>query len=379
MQFHSLRPLLSAVLLIALLQTACKEPFTPEVDKKNMNLLVVEGNISDGTAPTTVRLSRTAEVGDVTYSVETNALVWVEDEQASRYYLPGKNDGTYTAVLAGLSAEKKYRLRIQVGGSDYASEFVTMKRTPPIDQVGWVKGASGVSIGVSTHDSQGSTRYYRWEYSHTWEFRSPYISTIDYQNRAIVDRPNYMDIYKCWKSENSTLILIGSSASLSQDVIKDFRLLNIPANSWQLSVLYSVLVRQYAMSEAEYKYWQKIKKNTEEIGSIFDPQPSEIPGNVKCLTRPEEQVLGFVGASVPQEKRIFISADEVRPWHYQQDCAMVDVSADPDSLESAFGYNMAEPLEKYITEKGQTRYTGTSTMCVDCTLRGTNIKPSFWP
>lgn len=364
---------------VSILVIACKEPYFPSVENKDIHYLVVEGFISDQTSSTTIRLSRTTDLATRAKANELHALLFVEDEANNRYYLPETGGGTYSSVLRGVELNKKYRLRIRTSdGKEYLSDFEMLKKTPAIDKVDWQRLPNGITIDVSAHDSEKKTHYYRWSYDQTWEFHSEHTSILDYVNQRIVDRDQSIPIFKCWQSASLKSILINSTARLNDDVVTNFHLINITEGDWKISVLYSMLVKQYAMSEAEYLYWEKIKKNTEDIGSIFDPQPSEIPGNIHCLTDPQEQVIGFVGACSTVEKRIFISNNEVSPWKFRMGCNVVDVPNNPDSLKAAFGGGSLEPLESYISMTG-IRFTGASAECVDCRLRGTNIKPSFWP
>lgn len=358
---------------------SCKDPYYPNIEDKGISYLVVEGTIFNGNAITLIKLSRTVDLSTKIMKIETGAVVTVEDEENRSYRLWESGNGTYSATLGTLQAGNKYRLRIKTkDGKEYLSDFTEMKATPEIDDINWQKNSEGLSIRVNTHNDQNDTRYYRWEYEQTWEFHSSYVSNYDYVNEKIIDRPNEPDIFRCWRNANSNSVLIGSTANLSQDRIDNYTLIQIPANSWQLSVLYSVLVKQYALTEQEYQYWQKIKKNTEDLGSIFDPQPSEIPGNIKCIAEPGEQVIGYIGACIPREKRIFISNTDVSPWRYLQSCFTVDVPDNPDSLRVAFGGGTVDPIDRY-SDGGKSRYTGAETTCIDCTLRGSNIKPSFWP
>ncbi|MEJ7664694.1 MAG: DUF4249 family protein [Hymenobacter sp.] len=56
--------------------------------------------------------------------------------------------------------------------------------------------------------------------------------------------------------------------------------------SSKLYYLYSILVRQYALTPEEFAYWDKLRKNTENLGTLFDPLPSQLSGNVHRLTMP---------------------------------------------------------------------------------------------
>ena len=75
-----------------------------------------------------------------------------------------------------------------------------------------------------------------------------------------------------------------------------------------------------------------MKKNTEQTGSLFDPQPSQLSGNIHCLTDPNELVIGYVEITQEQTQRIFISSSEVSDWHYDPGCALYEVDNNLDSI-----------------------------------------------
>ena len=97
------------------------------------------------------------------------------------------------------------------------------------------------------------------------------------------DQHNDTTIYKCWNTLEFSTIILGSTEKLTSDVVY-LPVQYIEPHSEKLSVLYSINLRQYAISHDQYLFLQKMKKNTEQLGTIFDPQPSEISGNIHCLT-----------------------------------------------------------------------------------------------
>ena len=168
-------------------------------------------------------------------------------------------------------------------------------------------------------------------------------------------------------------ILLASSTQLAQDVIYKAPVNFIPAGSQQISVRYSILVTQYALTRDAFAWWQTLQKNTELIGSIFGVQPSANPGNIYCISDSSEQVLGYVGGGNTHSQRIFITNDQVLPWDYNSGCIdMVDsgkISIN-DLWNSGF-------LPYYIIPASGLIHYSFKT-CIDCTLTGTNIRPSFW-
>ena len=96
-----------------------------------------------------------------------------------------------------------------------------------------------------------------------------------------------------------------------------------------------------------------MKKNTEDIGSFFGPLPSELKGNIHCLTNPEEPVIGFVTSSAATQKRIFIDASQVSNWLHYYSCEELFVPNHPDSIFQAgsAGWTpvyFSQPMNKYF-------------------------------
>jgi hypothetical protein len=185
-------------------------------------------------------------------------------------------------------------------------------------------------------------------------------------------------ILNCWQSYTARNIILGTTEKLSTDKIY-LPLTKIEPQSIKLSVLYSVELKQYALSKAAYSFYEQLKKNTESLGSIFDAQPSELKGNIQCTADPTEIVIGYIDITEEQTKRIFINNNELERWGYSQGCTQFVVTNHPDSIrQHAAGLFPTYPntlgpfnsiVDFYVSEP----------ICVDCTLRGTNKRPAFWP
>ena len=358
---------------------SCKDKYNPpDIDLPNP-LLVVEGYLNAG-GLTTVHLSRTFKLNAANRPVpETGAQVRVEGSNSTFYNLIPKPNGVYEIANLPLNPGQKYRLHIFAKSKQYVSDFVEVKLTPPIDTVNWKRERDGVQIYVNTHDPQNKTVYYLWNYDETWEFNSIYPSNKEYKNNKVVDRDPNVNIFTCWKSQSSTNVFVGSSAKLSSDVISLMPIRLIPNFSWMLSVKYSILVRQYALTEQGYKYWQNIKKNTEQLGSIFDVQPSEIRGNLRCLTDTNEIVIGHISAGRIMEQRIFINPKDVPSWtsiNYATDCTLDTTKL--DSIRYWFQDGQYIPITESYDAFGNFLYPFARNICVDCRLTGSNVRPPFW-
>lgn len=379
-------------LVLVLVLGGCVDSFAPDVLAEPRNYLVVDGFINTS-GSTTIKLSRTFAISTKPKpTAETKASVFIEEEGGGRFALAERPLGTYTSAALQLSPEKQYRLYLRTSaGQEYASDFVPAKRTPEIDEVRWRAEKQNLVIYLRTHDDTNTTQYYRWDYSETWEINPVYNPAIEYAKGEIRDiEVPFPSV--CWGSEPSTTIQVDKTTSLSQDVIADYRLRVMPQNSERLYSRYSILVQQHALTKEEYGYWELLRKNTENLGTLFDPQPVQLTGNVHNLTAPDQLAVGFIGAHSLTEKRIFIERKEIpREWRVlsgYESCIPPDsvfffrgpppFAPISETLFAAFnpstGYLPVAP----IIDGGLIGYTAQKRDCIDCRTRGTAVRPSFW-
>ncbi len=315
---------------LIILFTCCRKPYIPPATSTSNSYLVVEGVINSGNDSTFIKLSKTVKL---TSSTTTNPLlgatVTVEsDQNASFPLIDAKETGTYSSGPLNLPASQKYRLHIiTASGSDYLSDFVAVKPTPPIDTIGFpidVKDST-VNLYVNAHNPANNTRYYRWDYIETWEFHSKYYSyfVLNAAGTAIVYRTPSQQVYECFTTVPSSNIVLTSTAKLTNDVVYQMPIIQIPFSSEKFEYKYSILLKQYALTPDAYQFYQNIKTNSEQLGSIFDAQPSELTGNIHNTKNANEPVIGYITVTNPQSKRIFITPDELPPnlvAKYPYDC-----------------------------------------------------------
>lgn len=379
--------LTAAILLFAaaLFWAGCKEKYELPESAVDKNYLVVEGFINNGNALTEIKLSRTVKPQDTAYILpEQNAAVTVVGENGEVHNLVEENSGVYRGGPFSLDQSVKYGLKIQTSdGKQYESEWSEVKTTPAIDSISWTRETNGVQIYATTHDPGNASKYYAWRFEETWDFFSYSWSSYEYEasDSSMKPRSDPESIYHCWQSARSTNILIGSSARLSEDVMYLAPLTFIPDDSWKISSKYSILVHQRVLSKGAYDYLEKMKKNSEQLGSIFDPQPSSSGGNIRCISDPSEIVIGYMYVSSEVEKRIFIDRMQVPGWKYRFFCEPDTVVNNKDSLAYFFGAIRWQAISAIMGPMGGaiTHYSASTLWCMDCTLRGTNVKPDFWP
>ncbi len=369
----------------------CKQNYEPNIGSTKTGILIVEGFINSGQGATIIRLSRSTDLQNLTFNPEPNAQVSVEGDNGGVFALLNNSNGEYRIDQLVLDNSAKYRLHITTpDGKEYASDFAAVKYTPAIDSITWQMENNGVRIYTNSRDPQNAAKYYQWKFEEMWEIHSAFQTSLDYVRNpttnavtALVSRnpdgsPD-TTLFRCWRNANSTSIILGSTEKLTSDVVY-LPVQYIEPGSEKLSVLYSINLKQYAISQDNYLFLQKMKKNTEQLGTIFDPQPSEISGNIHCLTDPSELVVGFVEATQEQTKRIFISNNQVPGWGYSDNCLQLTIDNNLDSIEK-YGRNLYPTTIAVLGDFGLIKqfFATENRSCMDCTVRGFNQKPDFWP
>jgi len=379
------------IFLLVLMMVHCRERYDVPFPSPATGYLVVEGFINPA-GSTVIKLSRSTKLADRGIVQETGSVLQVQGEDNSLFPLSESAGGTYNTADLQLNPAIRYRLHILTStNKEYASSYKLPLITPLIDSITWLRQNGGLDIFVNAHDANNNIQYYKWDYDESWEFHSKYHSNTIFQTHStdnVIDQviavlydsgKNNESIYKCWQFRKSSLINIASTASLSADVVY-VPLLRYPDASWELSFLYSINLKQYALSKEGYEFYRKLKKNTESLGSIFDVQPSEIKGNITCVTDPGEQVIGYVEVSTVNEKRKYISNDELPGWNYNQGCEPAKVYLNIPATAYKLYVEGYHPFGGTTANDGSIiAFSVTKAECVKCTLRGTNIKPSYWP
>lgn len=142
----------------------------------------------------------------------------------------------------------------------------------------------------------------------------------------------------------------------------------------RLAYGYSLLVKQYSLTESAYTYYDQLRILGEQEGGLYEKQPLRVKGNFVNSTHPETEVLGYFSASTVVSRRIFVEPIPDLPLNFSTFC-------DPYMIRTALNKINPKYYPIYLQgdSTGRTGYL-LDAECVNClTLGGTNIKPSFWP
>ncbi|PWJ60264.1 uncharacterized protein DUF4249 [Dyadobacter jejuensis] len=353
---------------------ACIDPFSPPEVNSDQGYLVVDGFLNLSNEESQITLRKSQNVNDNTVPLQvTGAQLKIQSEKGEEYDFTETSNAVYTLPGMQFDINDRYRLDILTSeGKHYQSAFVNAIVTPAIDSISSKLDTrqNAMVFSVNTHDDTGKTRFYRWKFEDTYEYNAALLSSIMVQGDEIVARPD--NIYTCWRSGNSTNIILGSTIKITKDEIRELPINTVYVSSQKLLIKYSMLVRQYGLTREAFEYWTELSKSTQGTGSLFDPQPSTVTGNIQNVDDPQELVFGYFGAVTEEKKRIFVSPRLGFPNTCQVDTIPI-ACGNPD-IDCAF-----ETQNLLLAYMDDDFVFSAAPSCADCrTQGGTNVRPSFW-
>ena len=285
--------------------------------------MVVDALLTDENKSNFVRLSRTIDTLGKEPERISGAHVTIKDNQGNSTILNEIIAGEYrtdSLMFMGIIG-RTYTLHIVTKeGEEYESEPCLMYPVPVIDSLYFTKdrvisektgeNLEGVRIYIDSN-GESASNYYRWTYEEWWKFSVPEVKEYNYINDSTI--LPIAEVKKvCWGNHKSDEIDIRSSISASTDAIemKPVRFVSSEETN-HLLIQYCIEVRQMSISQEEYAFWDLMTHLDQSGGDIFDNPPFQVFSNIKSITDPDEQVVGYFQVSGAKKKRIYITVNDV--------------------------------------------------------------------
>lgn len=272
--------------------------------------LVVDGLITDEAPPYPIKLTYSGNLNSSLLIPDelaiNGAVVTLEDDLGNRALLMQDplNPAFYwmrDARLRGVTG-RAYTLRVTLpDGSRYASRPERLTPVPPLDRVYGEYQESdrntvqlnNFTVRIDTRDPNTPGNFYRWQaycYMPVWSGSDP---------RRGNGSVNYAPFYGLLTNVLSDQLINGNR--ITGRLVLSPPLVGLGAQY--------VEVRQYSLSQAAYQYWTLYEQQLARSGTIFDPQPASIEGNVRLENDTTKLALGFFGASAVSRQRIIMETD----------------------------------------------------------------------
>ena len=328
------------IYLLLVLPMACVDPYEVEVPE-GAQLQTVEGIISTGPGPHAITLTRSATYGSIFEGLirpVSLATVVVRDNEGNVTFLTEGADakGTYfTPANFSARVGRSYTLQIQtIEGKAYTSTPERVAAVPAIQSLnirtvtvpteGSDVPKSGIQLLVELKDPADENNFYYWK-------NGPAVYILETRPDLYTPRPSPANpnrtpqpkdcCVQCFRYEagnNQSLFVVnddnfnGLSTRIPAGFIADDGIRFV--NKFRMDL------KQYSISQEAYRFLRLVKQQAEISGSIFDPPPANLRGNMISLDNPDEVVLGYFMAGGETSRRIYIDKNDLT---YKQNRAII--------------------------------------------------------
>ena len=292
------------VLLIPLLTIlACVDPISLKVNE-GAGTLVVDGVITDEPGTFFIKLSRSipfdnSQVLRVYPVPEKGATVRISDNKGSWETGVETDPGKYMFTYMTGAVGNSYVLEITTSdGKQYRSEAEQMQQAVAPDRIEFDfkfyqnaiittnRGAAyipldGFFMYAVLNDPPEQGNYHLWQADGTFEF----FSLTDHDT-----------LKQCWAPHPQRL---ESGIELSDDIYTNGK----TSRQFVCIVPYNrvshflVKIKQLSLTEGAHDFWRRSKSQHITTGSLMDPPPAAIQGNIHPVNADDGLVLGYFGAS----------------------------------------------------------------------------------
>ena len=418
---------------------SCIEPFEFET-RDAEGILVVQVTMTDALEKQVVVLSRAADLANVNIGVdsldvretfvpttnervnpENGATVQLLDSQGNEFDYEDRGNGVYESIdVFALLANVEYQLRILTTNNEmYESEFESLAGKSKINGLYAERnlnenGEEGMTIFADGTDTSGKSDYFRYSYSETYKIIAPSYSGLELEiireegvfvNDSTFLSPDLKLVRRkeeervCYNSDNSISINLATTNTLTSSVLEGHVVRFINRNNAVLSHRYSILLHQFVIDAETYNYYQNLSNFAQSESVFSEIQPGFLEGNIKRTDVDNGLVLGyFEVASVTQQRFFFNYVDffpneELPPYFGNTNCDRIIAPALGNPLRDGpqpLGCPPPSLIRRIKAE--QINYVGGNedpgecegpyfmvpSICADCTILGTNVKPDFW-
>jgi hypothetical protein len=302
--------------------------------------------ITNEPGPYTVKLNKTTSYGGHFSTVHKDipgALVTITDDLGTTETLKDLGEGEFQTDKNGIKGRTggTYTLRIRLkNGQEYVSEPEKIQAVPAIDRL-YPQYKSTIVIDefknehpkpyfemkIDLKDPAAEKNYYRWISVGTYEVETQpeNFMTVDRRGNP-VPAPKQC-CRQCWVVRTDYSAAVTSDQQFNGNNLIGQPVGNIPISPQYLGIKYHLALKQYSLSEKVYTFWKMLESQSKSTGSVQDPAPANARGNITNVNDPDEQVLGYFGASGVVTKNMYLKSTDVpfpmEKFNFPDDCRVI--------------------------------------------------------
>lgn len=385
------RIIISLIILLPIVFSSCVERFYLGASGDDfVPKLAIDGIISNDTELQEIVISQSSSSENPEFLPFTGCNVRVEDSKGNVFVFSEsiEKKGHYQGIISAIYFEIGISFRLYLTtpeGKQYTSKLEELLPCPATGSVYSEKKSKpttdpdvvedGLQFYIDFVGEENSGKYFRWKLEETYEYHStwPIRRYLDTQGYVTLIRADYSK-FVCYKTEEIPDIFTLSTVGLSQNNYKHYPLHFVNDYTQRLMFKYSLLIKQYSLTETAYHYWENLRKNNKEAVDLFGKQPAQVKGNIFNVSDSTEVVLGYFGVSSVTSRRIIVPGVTDFNFNKVSFCRVTK----PDGMSMLPD---ERPLywAQGVDENGEVFWGYADTQCFICTLLGgTTVKPPYW-
>ena len=301
--------LIAFAALWAVMGVSCIDEISLDIEN-DKQFVIVDAVLTDQPGEHSISLNDSPILGvgndNILVPISGADVRLIEEGGGSTVFIEDANEaGEYKADIS-LSLESRYHLEIILpnGNMIQSTQESLPPANPNIDTLDWeiidvgTINESGneaarefVELYVTTTPTTEDT-YLRWRVTGEYQFVEKYFGILNPRNCFVKEDVDFNNI-KLQKSED-----------FAGGVIENFPIIRTSFNS-RFHIAYLFNVFQYSIDSDEFQYWENAEKLINIDGTLFDPPPGSISGNLVNVTDPTQKVQGYFSLSRLAFKRRF--------------------------------------------------------------------------
>ncbi len=323
--------LLHILIFTTLFVSSCVAPLDNFQQVANKSFLTIEATLNNLSEPQTVYLFMSSPDVENTYFLPiSNATIFYTDEKGVRTDLSEtslkgiyQTSGNFVGRIGGT-----YTLTIETrDGKKYKSLPETMRPVPEIENlinrfeildnygVGDPQRA-GFNLYLDFQDLPSEGDNYQWTWKHYQKLDYNICTTclkgyFDFRlNTCVLPRPateknlSYECDGTCLDISYSTDLNLFSDAYSNGQRVTGKKVARIPYDD---ITPYYLQLEQRGITKNSYNYYQSLKIQTQNTGTLFDvPAETRYSVNIKSTTNPDEKILGVFDVFSSKKKVFYI-------------------------------------------------------------------------
>jgi len=374
-----MRRLRTYIVLISfgsILLNSCVESIDFEVPPAELQT-VVEGMITDGPGPYTVKVSKGLSL-DADSSANTpieNLKIILYDDQGNVEDFTETSPGIYMTggVIQGKIGHA-YHITLETpDGKLFESEPDKINPVGKVDSIKFeyearmVGNVSGFevqkdvfNIFVDAHAGNGDENYTRWRFNGTYKvFTLPELRMTKIRSYTPFKDPPPCSGYivigfvpagklkkvadctccTCWVSHFEPVPQISDVQLINGNQFRNVKVAEVPINNATFYEKYLVEIEQMSLSRKAFEFFKLIRSQKEGASSLFQPRSGEIRGNIKPLNTNEPVIGLFWGTSITKKSMFIFRSDVPYP--------LTPINMDHDACSNIYPNSVTEKPEEW--------------------------------